>query len=282
MPLPIPYLPHLRNPTVLSMGLAPLNAHTWIEPDDALPRFFGHKQAVRSRLGSRVFRALPASLPAQREASQLLAAHLERDHPGFYRRDGAFLHSAAGAISVEAQSAEPLWAISLAVADDLLLLQQRDDEYLLTAASLCSPSHWRLEDKFEQPLTAIHGDVPGFAHTLQPRVNRFLQHLRPEHPVVRFNWGLQCGDALCVRENGAATGPLHYRCERQSLCRLPNTAAILFTIRVYLCPLAALASVADAIPSLLQAVDACPTELAVYKGFDRIERELASYRSAHG
>lgn len=264
------------------MGLAPLDAQRWIEPDAALPFWHAHKQAVRARLGSRVCCATPESLPAQREASTLLATHLVRDHPDLYRRSGPKLHCGKYAVDVVGEHPEPLWAISLAMADDLLLLQPRGDEYVLTAASLCSPSHWRLEEKFEQPMSTIHGTIPGFTGVLQPRVERFLQHLQPARPVERFNWGLQRGAALCARQTEAAEGALHYRCERQTLSRLPGTGAILFTIRVYLSPLSSLSAVPGALQTLLQAIDACPPALAVYKGFDRLQDDLEDLRGTYG
>jgi hypothetical protein len=272
----------LNSSQVLSMGLAPLDAHRWIEPDATLPHWYAHKQDVRARLGSRVCRATPESLPAQREASTLLAAHLLRDHPAIYCRAGTTLHCGDYAIDFDEQHPEPLWAISLAVADDLLLLQPRGDEYVLTAASLCSPSHWRLEEKFEQPMSTIHGPIPGFTGALQPRVERFLQHLHSARPVERFNWGLQRGAALCARHAEADEGALHYRCERQTLSRLPGTGAILFTIRVYLCPLDSLSAVPGALQTLLQAIDACPPALAVYKGFERLADDLKALRGTYG
>jgi hypothetical protein len=271
----------MNNPQVLSMGLAPLDARRWIEPDVALPHWYAHKQAVRARFGSRVCRATPESLPAQREASTLLAAHLLRDHADLYRRAGPKLDCGEYAVDIGEEHPEPLWAISLAVADDLLLLQPRGDEYVLTAASLCSPSHWRLEEKFEQPLSTIHGPIPGFNAALQPRVTRFLQHLHAARPVERFNWGLQRGAALCARDSVAAEGVLHYRCERQTLYRLPGTGAVLFTIRVYLSPLSSLEAVPGALQALVQAIDACPPALAVYKGFDRLQDDLDDLRNTY-
>ncbi|MFO7552014.1 MAG: DUF3445 domain-containing protein, partial [Haliea sp.] len=96
------------------------------------------------------------------------------------------------------------------------------------------------------------------------------------------NWSVQAGNALCVRPGEGSEGTaaeLYYRSERQSLRRLPQTGAIVFTIRVYLHPLAALASVPGAIVQLLAAIDACSPALYEYKGFAAVEDALAAWRS---
>jgi dimethylamine monooxygenase subunit A len=276
--LPLRYLPHMHNPDVLQMGLSPLPPNCWIEPDLDLPAFHAHKTQQRRLLGSRVYCAQPESVAAQQELATLLFEHLLQDHPEFYAVEGDTLQCAAGAFTVTRSPEEPLWTASLSVADDLLLLERRGADYVLTAASLCSPSHWKLEDKLNQPMAAIHGVVPGLDQSLQARVQRFFWHLRPGQVVARHNWGLQRGAALCVRESGEDSGELHYRSERQTLRRLPLSGAIVFTIRVYLHPLAALAQIPQALPHLFSAIDSCPPRLAVYKGFDRLQAALAVFR----
>lgn len=278
---PLRYLPHMQSPELLQMGLSPMPAGGWIEPDMDAALFYRHKLQQRQRLGDRVWRALPESVPAQQETAQLLAAHLLRDHPARYSLQGSSLRCADGAFTLPLNGAEPLWNSSLWIADDLVLMQQRGREYVLTAASLCSPSHWRLEDKFDRSMSEIHEVIPGFNAALEPRIERFFSHLRVEHPVVRHNWSVQAGNELCVRPGEESPGPgeLYYRSERQSLRRLPQSGAIVFTIRVYLHPLTALASVPGAIPRLLAAIDACSPALYEYKGFAAVEDALAVWRS---
>ena len=278
---PLRYLPHMQSPELLHMGLSPMPTTAWIEPDADALLFYRHKLQQRQRLGQRVWQALPESMPAQLETARLLAAHLQRDYPALYSTRGQTLRCAGGEFTVPLEGGEPLWNSSLWIADDLVLMEPRGREYVLTAASLCSPSHWRLEDKFAQNMSTIHEVIPGFDVALQPKIERFFAHLRVEHPVVRHNWSVQAGNALCMRPGekpGSATAGLYYRSERQSLRRLPRTGAIVFTIRVYLHPLAALASVPGAIAQLLAAIDACSPALYEYKGFAAVEDALAAWR----
>ncbi len=277
------HLPHLTHPDILQMGLSPLGTGLWIETDNELGHYHRHKLDQRARHGDRVYRASPDSQPAQRELARLLLRHLVEDQDGLYRIEDARLRCIPGDFAEPLDAAEPLWNCSLWVADDLVIMAPRADTYVLTAASLCSPSHWRLADKFERPIREIHDPIPGFHPALSPGIDRFFAHLRVAHPVVRGNWGVQVGDRLDRHPDEAEApvdpgAPLFYRCERQSLLRLPETGAIAFTIRVYLHPLAQLREFPDALPALFAAIDATPPALARYKGFDALAPALARYR----
>lgn len=276
------YLPHIGHPEVLLMGLSPLGSRLWIETDDDLPQYHAHKLRQRERYQDRVYRALPSSLAAQQELSALLLDHLLTSHSDLYSKEGNNLRCYPGQLLCPLEAQEPLWNCSLWVADDLVIMQEREEEYLLTAASLASPSDWRLEEKFGLPLRAIHDPIPYFHRELTPAIDRFFKHLRPEHPVVRFNWSLQAHSNLSQRpEQEGAIEPdteLFYRTERQSLMRLPQTGAIAFTIRVYLHPLRSLEHTAGALAALFAAIDATHPALAHYKGFDALAAPLVKYR----
>ncbi|HEY7774945.1 MAG TPA: heme-dependent oxidative N-demethylase subunit alpha family protein, partial [Kineobactrum sp.] len=159
---PLRYIPHMRNPAVLHMGLAPLSGTHWIEPDADCRQYYLHKLRQRERLGDKVYRALPGSAPAQRELAGLLAAHLLGDHAKHYRQCNNLLECVSGSFSVPLEPGGSLWHSALWVADDLVIMEPRGGHYILTAASLCSPSHWRLEDKFDHTLTTIHETILGF------------------------------------------------------------------------------------------------------------------------
>ncbi|GAB5450587.1 MAG: DUF3445 domain-containing protein [Halioglobus sp.] len=276
------YLPHVQHPDVLQMGLQPLQPSRWIEPDDDWVRYYSNKCAQRQSLGECVYRAPPASHAAQVELAGILREHLCTEYASLYRREGDGLIYLPEGERLPAPGHEPLWHCSLWVADDLVILQALDGHYALTAASLACPSAWRLEEKFGEPLASIHAPIPGFNRELTPRVTRFLNHLKPQQPVQRLNWSLQTTADLCQRvprapAEGADT-PLFYRCERQTLRRLPGSGAIVFTIRVYVHPLDTLQAFEGAGAALFAAVEKTAPEMAQYKGFDRIAPALANYR----
>lgn len=278
------HIPHLASPEVLAMGLRPLDPRNWIETDTSLSRLHQHTLSMRQQHGDAVYAALPSSLEAQREVLSLLCGHLLSEHAGAYRRDGTGIASAAGGfhVALREDDPEPLWLASLLVADDLVIMQPSGSGYLLAAASLASPSHWRLQAKLGRPMREVHDPIPGIHRQLTPRIDRFFAHISPERPVSRFNWALQTDPGLFhpAAPEAAAGGDasLYYRVERQTLRRLPRSGAIAFTIRVFLHPLAALSVVPGAIDSLVSAVDSTPPALARYKGFPSLRDALEQYR----
>ncbi len=278
------YLPHLASREILRMGLKQAHSGAWIETDADIGRYHRHKLALRETLDKGVYRSSPESLPAQQELASLLYEHLLQEQSGNYLRKGEMLFCAPGDFCVPVNAAEPLWNTSLLVADDLLLMQKLAGSYRLTAASLCSPSHWSLAEKFSLPIRGIHDPIPGFHHRLSPSIDRFFDQLRPGPHFERFNWSLQADDELAqfpgAEETAAPATPLFYRVERQTLKRLPASDAIIFTIRVYLHPLEALQAVEGALPELLDIIRDMPPALASYKGLDRLGAALLKYGRA--
>lgn len=276
------YLPHMDDPDVLLMGLSPMEGQLWIETDQDIGRYHQHKLQQRASRGNGVYQCLQSSLPAQRELSGMLLEHLLTQRES-YRQEGDRLRCIPGQFTAQIDGDEPLWSSSLWVADDLVIMEKTAGAYSLTAASLCSPSHWRLAEKFGRTMREIHDPIPGFHQRLTPRVDRFFEHLRPKHPVVRFNWSVQADDALHQDPDQEIKihpdTPLYYRTERQSLVRLPDTGAIAFTIRVYLHSLDTLRHIDRALPNLFAAIDGTPTPLSQYKGFNELAPALQKYRA---
>jgi len=267
------------------MGLRPMQHKGWIETDDALAEYLQHKRSMREVHGDRVYRAEVSSLPAQAELQRRLRAHLLADAGDVYSSDGDTLSCTLADCSAAGQG-ELLWDTSLWLADDLVLMEECGGDYCLTAASLCSPSHWRLDEKFGRPMREIHDPIPGFHEQLTPSIDRFFAHLKASRPVFRFNWSLQSWYGLAqfpdIEPAVDERTPLYYRSERQSLMRLPDTGAIAFTIRVYLHPLASLMDTSGALRTMFTAIDATPEPLACYKGFDTLAPALEKYRALAG
>ncbi len=153
----------------------------------------------------------------------------------------------------------PLFAASLLVQEDLILMRRDDSGWRLAAGSLCFPSSWSLLEKFGRPLQEIHAPVPGFGPATRSAdlINRMFDGLQGQ-AVERYNWSIQSGDALyhplsdVERIDRATSRPSRFpdgdidahafiRVERQTLRKLPVSRDILFTIRIHLDPLKVLA-----------------------------------------
>ncbi|MCP4789294.1 MAG: DUF3445 domain-containing protein, partial [Gammaproteobacteria bacterium] len=249
-PLPAS-LPHMRDNSVMQMGMQVVSDSQWLQPCIDLEPYYQHKQQIHQAYGQQVFDGLPESQAAQRELVDLLKQHLLQDHGQVYAQMGDQLTHLPSGILLDIPAAggnHSLWPASLWVADDLLLMQARHGQYCLTAASLCSPSSWRLQDKLGKPMARIHDPVPGIHQQLTPKIDQFLSNMADGQVVQRYNWSLQEAQQLAQFPHSisaplAADTPLFYRMERQSLRRLPGTQAIVFGIRVYLFDMTSLAQI---------------------------------------
>ena len=277
------YLPHMQHKDVMSMAMSPLDRQHWIEPDQDYPRYLNHKLALHKQGQRHIFDALPSSYEAQVELASALRHHLLADHSSLYCPLAAGLCYLPDGIELPASTQQPLWNASLWVADDVLIMQKLNDQYCLTAASLCSPSSWHLAEKIGQPMARIHDPVPTLHEKLTPKIDRFFDHLTVENPIQRFNWSLQASNELGQfpedKQIYPANTPLYYRCERQTLTRLPQTNAIAFTIRVYLYPMVALAQVPHALTQLKAGIDAMPGSVKAYKDIIYFAPALQKYFS---
>jgi hypothetical protein len=162
-----------------------------------------------------------------------------------------------------------LGAAARACWEDLCILQpDANGRYHLTAGAVAFPTDWRLADKMGLPLTAIHAPIHGYAEQLAAGVDHFFRTLAPGPIFGRANWFVVADDAWrylpdddpatrFAHVNAADAGEtLFVRCERQTLRRLPESGAMLFTIGVHVAPLGSLGTAA--VRHLATAVAAVP------------------------
>lgn len=232
-------LPHARVSGPLRMGLVRLTEGEWLDPaPDVAARgaaFDAHPDSVQ---------ILPEGEAPARELAQMLGAdcleHAARAH----------------------------W-------EDFCLLTQVDpgQPYRLVAAAVGFPTDWRLSEKMGKPLHAVHEPIHGYAEQLSDGVDRFMERLRTGEIYGRTNMFVMPSDDLrympmlpadqryahVTPENAGST--LFARCERETLRRLPQTGAVVFTIGVYRAPLEslsdeALARIASSVGALLDGEEA--------------------------
>lgn len=231
------------------MGLTPQSEVEWLAPDASLRETLAEKRRLLATRYDFVFRVLPEARVASVELLQLLADHLARHFPDIYRLgdSGRLINSAGDETwDIDMPSLHPLDAAGRLVAEDLCLLQASEGGYRLIAASLCFPNRWLLEEKIGQPLDFIHAPIPGFAPALERPVKHFFAALKPDRILARVNWGIADDPALfqpighdadAAITAATAGSALYLRVERQTLRRLPESQAVLFTIRTEITPL---------------------------------------------
>ncbi len=250
-----PHAPWRGGPPRFSVGLRPIDPALWLFPDTE-----AHVLAWKAGLLARpvdVWRQAPDAGAAADEAAALVCTE-------------------AGAPPGDLITAAHL------VSDDLVVMMRAGDGRWLTGAIVLSaPTFFSVDHAFGRDLTALHAPVPD-GDQLAARIARVFDALRPGQVLERFNWTLQWGDArftpdaapLRAAAQAAAVSEacdhLHVRVERQTIIKLPQTGAVLFTIRVCLDPVQALA--ADEIAALAAAWRGLGAEGRAYKGWAALER----------
>lgn len=248
------YMPYGGGHKPFSIGLSALEPERWIEPDDALGAYLAEKQRLLATSRDEVFRAVDESVAAQEELLAMLAGHLVSDHGDLYRRDGDVMQMAGHSVDLADDSMPPLIRAGLMVQDDLAVLLKTEEGWQLAAGFIAFPSSWSLAEKAGRPMEQVHGNVPGFGDGTRNAalINRIFDNLRPDLPAARLNWSFKGSASLAMpvskhrREDPFK--PVHpldrnfLRVERQTLRRLPETGAVVFTIHIYSDPLTAIAA----------------------------------------
>ncbi len=284
LPAPKLYLPFEPGPHRLAMGLAAIPREAMFEIDALYHEELALKRALLAERREAVFAALPVSDAVRPLVARYVADGLIGAHPAWFRVDGdRFANALSGdAVRLDTLPDDPLAWAGVQVQEDLCVMQRIEGRYCLTAASLSFPSRWRLAEKLGKPMAVIHQPVPGYAERLESPVNRFFDHLKPDHVVCRFNWTIHDDAALHQPEPSrpglvVAAKALFLRVERQTLSLVPETEAILFTIKVHVTPLVKVVAVPGVALRLAAAVRGLPDATLAYRGMDRLRDGLLDY-----
>jgi hypothetical protein len=285
--------PYDGSSKLFQIGLKPLEIAEWIDIDDKLLAYLAEKDRLFAARPDEVFAAEAETTAAQAEVLELLSEHLPARFPQIYARHGnEIVIAGAGRVALDAPGVPPLRTAAALVQEDLVLMRRGEAGWRLAAASLCFPSSWALREKFGRPIHEVHGPVPGFgAGTRNAElIARMFDHLRPEMPVIRWNWSLYGDDRLFhpataspeTRRFGEGLWAenVFLRAERQTLRRLPQSRDILFTIRIYVDPLEALERHPQApviATALIEQLLALSEEQLAYKGLT-LERDRLAAR----
>ena len=232
----LPYTPWSDHALRRMPGIQPVAAGQWLQVDDAYSAQLAEKaRLIRER--PRDVMALDAG--AQAAGQELLLRVVEelRGIDGF--TVAADMVTRPDGVRVTLDHAQPLLTLSQLTQEDMCILQKQGDEHVLTGALLCFPASWTLAEKFMQPLTLIHVPVDSYDGDMAKRVQRMFDMVRPDQPLWRANALFYKDPSLyqprSVNDARAATGQgtPYIRSERQTILRLANTDAIVFSIHTY-------------------------------------------------
>lgn len=282
------YTPYDGSSKPFTIGLMPLDTGRWIEPDGDLARYLAEKRGLLAAHRQDVFVAEDDTQAAQEECLGLLADHLCSAYPDRYVRHGDIITAGGTEVDLADVSLPPLMRAGLLVEDDLVIMRRKDDGWHLVAGHVSFPSSWSLQEKFGRPMQAIHADVPGFSEGTRNAalITRIFDNLLVAQPVERMNWSVNTTGDLFLPMSKHRRPPSSEdftlaerfaRVERQTLRKLPVSGDIVFTIRVYVDPIAAIehhpraAELASSFATQLAALDEQQT---AYKGLTLQKAEL--------
>jgi hypothetical protein len=226
----IRHAPWAEAPPDFAIGLRPVGVEAWLEGGEADPA--ARKDPLYAAHRALVWAETEGSRPGQAEILALVEA--------------------AGIAVPPRVDLPPLYAAARAVPDDLCLMEKREGGWALTALSLSAGTFFTAAEVIGKPLAGLHAPVPGFGERFLKRVTRIFDALPADQVLERRNWTVMAGDDLfapdgdAVRARSAGIAPadagaaLNVRVERQTLRRLPATGGLVFTIRIWRHPLAAL------------------------------------------
>ncbi|MEI6405545.1 MAG: DUF3445 domain-containing protein [Actinomycetes bacterium] len=227
------YMPIDGKPDRVHIGARKLDLDTWIEISSQYDTEIALKHQLFATKQDEVFLHMPMGDAGSREVLDMLIEHLVRIFPDKW----------PNGLTVD-PSMHPLLAASMLVQEDLCLMTQVGQDWVLSAASVCFPSRWDVRDKIGKNLLGIHGPVPHYEEAIGVATQNIFDKLTVERPIFRVNWTVMDSHDLhqpvAVRDPDAiAVSPdnisdtLFFRRERQTLRKLPHTGDILFTIRTY-------------------------------------------------
>jgi hypothetical protein len=267
------YLPEKEQTSVLRLGFENCSGDDWIFSAKDLNVFQRHKTELGISRSEECFAQTQGSVAAQCEFHDFLLRHLlTKPKSGYSRKGNQLIHEQEKLTwKIEDKN---LWEASLWVPEDFCLLEKEKNGYVMTAASVCSPSNWILQEKIGQTVDFIHNPVPGYNKHLSKRVNRFLEGIPRHRVLLRYNWSIQSDNELFWRDDlnpnsdfvNSSNPNLYWRIERQTFVRLPTSGAIVFGIRVFLHSFDSLRNIEGFNQSIEQLFTQLPETQKRYKG----------------
>ncbi|WP_243403562.1 heme-dependent oxidative N-demethylase family protein [Shimia abyssi] len=230
----IPYDPLVE---VSLPGIAPLPANEWITVDEAYEGQMALRESLLHTRLQDVHAILPAAFAAAHELLEQVLKVIA-DMGGFELTRDQVTCPDGRVVNLNWDA--PLVTVAQLVQEDMCILERRGDEHVLTGAVLCFPASWSLSEKFDKPLTGIHSPVVDYDQNIARRVQRLFDGVRAGRPIWRKNvlWYddpslFQPRKEADRRAPVSSEGGAFLRSEKQSILRLPNSDAVVFSIHTY-------------------------------------------------
>ncbi|KAH8881324.1 hypothetical protein GQ53DRAFT_702566 [Thozetella sp. PMI_491] len=243
------------------------------------------------------------TIPEGRDAVDELYTYLMRDYlparyPSIFQivDNGKRLNNAVTQVrSPLAPPADPLEAFKIlgeTIEDDLFLMKETSEGHRVVAFLCCHPSGFDPSSKLGLLLKDVHTPVPSY-EKIGSSMERFFSRLEVGKSVKRVNWSITTkpvlfspdfnhvsSDEVVNEDENIDMEKTRLRIELQTLTRLPETKALLFSFKTYMYPVKEIKDeglgpdLADAIEGLKRGN---APDMWTYKGAVRWGKSLCAY-----
>jgi hypothetical protein len=291
------YRPYRWAAADFQVGLRPMKPDQWILVDSGHADVMREKRARLAAFPGLYYRTLQSSLAAQYELRERVVAHLTADHPAHFERTGTWVRSRRTGVECDLTdpSIEPLLQLSSLIEEDFMLIEEVEGLPRITAASNAYSSSGRLVASVGRDIEWAHRPVPDLTRKLGPRIDRVLSSVHTTTPCERFNWQLtpmatvffphddpHAANAAAmhgIRESlrkypDRAGDLLWVRVERQTLCRLPESRAVAFSLHTYSDPLSSLRADVESVRAMLALLRGYSEERWKYSEMDIVREPV--------
>ena len=242
------------NDTFPAGNLSALGAR-WLPPDHEFAVQMTARRGLYKQYKRDVFGVAPGYGHRVRVASQELldelVVKLTTDHPDHYTLAGRTLvdQKTGYRLNLDDKKLHPLVKAGLITQDDLTInMRGADGKIRMVGAFVATPTNWGTHDFLGMTLDEIHANVGGYEGKLKTMINGMAEKLQPGRDRLRNNWfiGTDHGFSRPTwQPPGTSTNPrvpgrwtknnvgqgLVLRSEIETLVRLQNSQALVFTIR---------------------------------------------------
>lgn len=290
------YFPVDRRGLRLHVGLRSLDLAEWFEFDEFRSAQLVDKLELLAVKRAEVLATHAAAIEPALELWELALDNLHEFHGSRFLvstnlrgQRTVFDHEIKQSVSL-VDFLNPLEGLARLLQEDICILTRNDKDWVLTGAVLCAPSRWRLSEKMGQSVMGIHAPVPHYQATIGEAVDFTMDRMTVDRPVYRFNWTLVDDEALYQPDvvtrtqfDDSIANEVFFRVERQTLRRLAQTDAIVFTIRTYVHSVADIVeTVPEARELLLNSLQTVDPETVEYKNWRTIAPLLEEWLQTTG
>jgi hypothetical protein len=288
----VQYYPFNGSKNRLRLGLTSIPASEWIQYEDDFPKRISEKKNLICEQRNRVIQCIDGSEAAQNELLQNILSYV-----GEYRSDlfavnenTVISHLDDNEYEFSRYEYTPLELVSYLVPDDFCLLEKFNDDYHLTAASVCNPTYWELSEKVGHSLKDIHAPIPNLEGKIGRMIRHFFTKLKVDDYFQRSNWFLMTTSDLPLFKDSYNLNneiedlnidniekKLFLRTERQSFRKLKNTENIAFGIKIYVSPISIVKKHTAIAEDLIIAINTMNVDQKQLLGIDSYEKLLESY-----